>query len=232
MKIDIAIASTTHIDKQNEKMSKWALEWMAEQINEKFIPQLIEHNFDNQIWILLYWEVFELPDWEFALWTVVWIFENFSESNFYKKGENNYLSDTYEKELNIQKLINMFKRNHKTEVGKNNIAKEGDNVSSLLEKHLNSTSITPDWRIYTVKHFIASTNGLKIEIYPKDHLPAHFHVVSKERDLNARFDLKTFEYISTKYGKITTKQKKQIKSFLKNNPIVVKKLNLEYKRLK
>jgi len=56
--------------------------------------------------------------------------------------------------------------------------------------------------------------------------------VSKERDLNARFDLKTFEYISTKYGKITTKQKKQIKSFLKNNPIVVKKLNLEYKRLK
>ena len=46
MKYITGIASTTHIDRQNECMAKSALDDMAIQIREKFIPQLEEHNPD------------------------------------------------------------------------------------------------------------------------------------------------------------------------------------------
>jgi len=230
MKIEIWIASTTHIDRQNEKMSKECLEWMARQINTKYIPQLIEHDFERQVWIILYWEVFLLPDWEFALWIVIWIFEDENEKNLYKNYEKNLVHSKYKKNFNKELLINSFLSNH---IDENISIKNQDeyNIALLLEQYLNKTSITSDWKVYFVKHFIAETNNLKIEVYPKDHYPQHFHVRSKERDLNARFNLETFEYISTKNWKITDKQKRQIKNFLETNPKIVEKLKTEYFRL-
>jgi hypothetical protein len=41
--------STTHIDKQGEKMAKSALDSMAIQVNTKYIPQLIEHDWNRQV---------------------------------------------------------------------------------------------------------------------------------------------------------------------------------------
>ncbi len=234
MKIEIWIASTTHIDRQNEKMSKECLEWMAEQINSKYIPQLIEHNFDNQVWVLLYWEVFWLPDWEFALWVVFWIFESEKDENIYKNYEKNLVFSEYKKHFNKEKLIKLFLFN-KIDTEESNIENIDnsnlDNIALLLEKYFNKTNVTLDWKVYFVKHFIAETNNLKIEIYPKDHFPEHFHIRSKDRKLNARFDLNTYEYISTKNWKITDKQIKQIKSFLENNPKIAELLKTEYIRL-
>lgn len=234
MIIQTWIASTTHLDRQNQKMSKEALEWMAEQINFKFIPQLIEHDFENQIWVLLYWEVFLLPDWEFWLWVVIWIFQNIEDKNIFKNYENNNVSNIYKKYFNVDEFVKLFLENKNRE---DNIQIEKDtdndelNFANLLEKHLNSTSVTPSGDIYIIKRFVASTNWLKIEVYPKDHFPPHFHVVSKERDLNARFDLDSFDYISTKNWKITDKQKRQIKNFLETNPKIVEKLKNTYIRL-
>ena len=231
MKIRIWIASTTHIDRQSQKMSKWCLEWMAEQINSKYIPQLVEHNFDNQIWINLYWEVFILPDWEFALWVVIWIFENDEERVPYLNYEKNLVFLEYRRYFKIDKLVDVFlskKLESKLDI---DIDVDWENdVAFLLEKFLNSTSVSPNWEVYNIKHFIAETNNLKIEVYPKDHYPPHFHVRSKDRKLNARFHLETFDYISTKSWKITDKQIKQIKKFLQNTPRVVEKLKWEYYR--
>ncbi len=58
MKITIGIASTTHIDRHNERMAKSALDGMAVQIKERFIPQLIEHDLNQHIGVGLYGEVF------------------------------------------------------------------------------------------------------------------------------------------------------------------------------
>jgi len=44
MKITTFIASTTHIDRNNDKMTKECLESMAEQINSKFLPLDVNHS--------------------------------------------------------------------------------------------------------------------------------------------------------------------------------------------
>ena len=79
MKITTGIASTTHIDRHNERMAKSAIDGMAEQIKERFIPQLIEHDPKQHIGVVLYGEVFLLKDGEFALGIVSGIFENNEE---------------------------------------------------------------------------------------------------------------------------------------------------------
>jgi len=58
MKIITGIASTAHIDRHNERMAKSALDSMATQIKEKFIPQLIEHDPNQHVGVILYGEFF------------------------------------------------------------------------------------------------------------------------------------------------------------------------------
>ncbi len=226
MKITIGIASTTHVDKHYEKMSKEALEDMAKQINKKYIPQLENHDFNKQIGVALYAEVFELHDGECALGHVSGIFENTRERDLYKIGDENKVWKKYKIFLDIEKL---YKRN-KNNKSKNITIEKDLNIADLLAIHLDSTKILPNGEVYKVKRFIASTGDLTIEVYPGDH-DRHFHVISKQRKINARFDLDTLEFINNKTGVIRQNEIKKIINFFQDHPQILIKLKNEHKRL-
>lgn len=232
MIIYTGIASTTHIDLQRQRMAKSALEGMALQINTKYIPLLIEHDRNKDIWVNLYWEVFQLDDWEFALWIVQWVFENDKDRTHFQFGYDNISALHYSKHLNIDELKYKDKLiiKNKNKLTTDNEIKGKNNLVDLLEKFLDQTNITPDGKVCNVKHFIASSGGLRIEIYSNDHNPPHFHVVSKQRKINARFHLYTLEYINSKVWKISEKDKKKIKYFLESNRSYVNKLHNFYEK--
>jgi hypothetical protein len=105
------------------------------------------------------------------------------------------------------------------------------NIAKVLEKYLDKTSIWKDGRVYITKAFIDKYKDLEFHIYPKDHFPPHFHVISKQRNIDARFHIESFELISEKRGKISNSDIKKVKSFFKMFKQAREKLNKEYKRL-
>jgi len=193
MKIITSIASTTHIDRHNERMAKSALNNMAEQIKERFIPQLVEHDPNQHIGEILYGEVFQLKDGEYALGVVLGIFENNKEKETFKTGQPNNVWQDYKKYLDIDELLKLNEQNHR---------------------------------------FIASTGDLRIVVYPKDHSPQHFHVISKQRKIDARFDIATLNLINAKQGSIQEKDIKKIQNFFKTFPDCLKKLRNEHARMR
>jgi hypothetical protein len=60
------------------------------------------------------------------------------------------------------------------------------------------------------KERVAKIDDLEIIIYTNDHNPPHFHVMTKERNVDAKFSIETGEYLS---GEIDAKNKKRIKAF-------------------
>jgi len=228
MKIITGIASTTHIDRHNERMAKSALDSMAKQIKERFIPQLIEHDPNQHIGVVLYGEVFRLKDGEYALGIVSGIFENDQEKKRHKSGSANNVWQNYEKYLDINELVKINEQNR--QVTKINNSKQS-NVADLLETHLDSTQVLPDGTVYKIKRFIAATGDLKIEVYPKDHKPKHFHVISKQRKINARFDIDTLAHINNKQGSISFGDIKKIQNFFKTHPRQLEFLKNEHASL-
>lgn len=238
MKILTGIGSTTHIDRHNERMTKGALDSMVEQIKGKYIPQLIEHDWDRHVGVVLYGEVFPLPDGEHALGIVVGLFENDEEKGNFKSGQSNKVWKNYKKYLQIDELIQLSEKNNN---GKNeaqdlsNNGKAKPSIADLLEKHIDSTQVLPDGTVYKIKRFIAATRDLRIEVYPKDHYkdhyPAHFHVISKQRNINARFNIETLELINNKKGEIKGNDVKIIQSFFKTHPMILEELKNKYSRL-
>jgi hypothetical protein len=229
MKIITGIASTTHIDRHNDQMAKSALDSMAKQIKERFIPQLVEHDPNQHIGVILYGEVFQLKDGEYALGVVSGIFENNEEKEIFKTGQPNNIWQDYKKYLDIDTLLKLNEHNHQTK--QINSSQKGLNIADLLETHLDSTQVLPDGTVYKTKRFIASTGDLRIEVYPKDHNPPHFHVISKQRGIDARFDIETLNLINTKQGTIRENDVRKIQNFFKIYPKCLEKLRSEYYRL-
>lgn len=228
MKIGIGIASTTHIDRHNERMAKSALDGMADQIKGKYIPQLVEHDWNRHVGVLLYGEVFQLKDGEYALGVVAGLFENEDEKNKFKSGQPNKVWQNYKHYLNTEELIGLSNRKEPDLVSQNRIPV---NVADLLETHLDSTQVLPDGRVYKIKRFIAATGDLRIEVYPKDHEPSHFHVISKQRGINARFDIHTLELVNMKEGKIKKDDIKKIQDFFRISPTLLNRLRNEHSRM-
>lgn len=229
MKIGIGIASTTHIDRHNERMAKSALDGMADQIKEKYIPQLVEHDWNRHVGVLLYGEVFQLKDGEYALGVVTGLFENEGEKNEFRSGQPNKVWQNYKHYLNIEELIGLSDLKKPDLVSQNRIPV---NIADLLETHLDSTQVLPDGRVYKIKRFVAATGDLRIEVYPKDHEPSHFHVISKQRGINARFDIHTLELVSMKEGRIKKDDIKKIQDFFRTSPTFLNRLRNEHGRMK
>lgn len=76
---------------------------------------------------------------------------------------------------------------------------------------LQNTVVTEYGQVYEIKKLAGKINNLKIHIYPKDHNPPHFHVLTD--NINASFDIKTGELIK---GTIDPKDQKRIKYFYNN----------------
>jgi hypothetical protein len=229
MKITIGIASTTHLDRHNERMAKSALEDMARQIKEKYKPQLVEHDWNKHVGVILYGEVFQLEDGEYALGIVSSLFENENERQSFKTGQANKVWQDYKKYLKTDELTLLA--NEKSLESKVVVNTRDKNIAELLETHLDSTKFMPNGIVYKIKRYIAATGDLRIEIYPKDHYPPHFHIISKQRGINARFSIETLDLISTKEGKIKESDVRKIKNFLLMSPDVLDKLRSEYRRL-
>lgn len=228
MKIVYGIGSTTHLDRHNERMAKSALDGMADQIKEKYISQLIEHDWNRHMGVVLYGEVFRLKDGEYALGIVTGLFENEDERNEFKTGQPNKVWQNYKHYLNIEELIRLSDRKKPDLANRN---RTSVNIADLLETHLDSTQVLPDGRVYKVKRYIAATGDLRIEVYPKDHQPSHFHVISKQRAINARFDIHTLELVSMKEGKIKKDDIKKIQDFFRTSPTLLNRLRNEYSRM-
>ncbi len=201
------IASTTHIDRHRERMSVEALEGMASKVNREYIPYLIEHDFNRQIGVLLSAKVEKMDD-EYALLVVTGIFETEEEFDLYPNGAKNEVWREYMEYLNFVPESGV--RTEEVETPQT--------LEQKLETYLDSTKVLPDGTIYRIKHFVTSVNDLEVHVWPKDHDPAHFHVISKQRNFDARFDLNTLEFLSNKSGRAKKKDVKKIQSFFKNRP--------------
>lgn len=72
-----------------------------------------------------------------------------------------------------------------------------------LQKHLKYPNLGNKERVETI-------NDLQVIIYSNDHNPPHFHVISKNRGINAKFTIENCELIS---GKISSSDRKRIRAF-------------------
>lgn len=102
--------------------------------------------------------------------------------------------------------------------------------ADLLENWLDSTSFLPDGRVYKIKGFVERVKDLKVYVYAGDHEPPHFHVVSTQRKIDAKFHLYSRELIADKSNRITTKDIKKIKALFEVKG-VEKMLLDEYKKM-
>lgn len=76
-----------------------------------------------------------------------------------------------------------------------------DDVS--LEKHLAEVNTATKERVVTL-------DDLQVIIYLNDHIPPHFHVKTKNLDIDAKFSIEKCELLS---GTISAKDLKKIKAF-------------------
>jgi hypothetical protein len=156
--------------------------------------------------------------------------ENSEEKEAFKTGQPNNVWESYKKYLDINELLQLHENNCK----KNellNSKKPEFNIADLLEEYLDSTAIWIDGSVYRTKRYIASTGDLQIHVYPKDHAPDHFHVISKQRRIDARFKIEPLELVHAKQGNIEEKDIKKIISFFEEYPNVLEKLKSEHMRM-
>jgi hypothetical protein len=60
------------------------------------------------------------------------------------------------------------------------------------------------------KERVATVKNMQIIIYSNDHNPPHFHVISKDKSIDAKFTIADCSYMS---GEIGTKDVKRIQAF-------------------
>jgi hypothetical protein len=232
VRIVTGIASTTHVDAHHERFAKEALDGAAEQIRSRLIPFLIEHDFNRQIGVLLYGRVEPLEDGEFGLFIVAGIFENEEEKRRYAAGAPNTVWQDYTHHLEGASKEIAPQRARRNDPARPAIARDDpDSIATLLELHLDSTSIWIDGSVYKIKHLIASTGDLSIHVYPKDHAPPHFHVISKQRGIDASFYLETLEPVNPAKSSISPRDVKKIKNFFQLHADKLKKLRDEHARM-
>jgi Domain of unknown function (DUF4160) len=65
-----------------------------------------------------------------------------------------------------------------------------------------------------IKERIKKIDDLEVIIYTNDHNPPHFHIKTKDRNIDAKFLIETGDYMS---GEIDSKKLKVIKAFY-NSP--------------
>ncbi len=226
MEIVIGIASTTHLDRHFERVSKECLEDNARQINERFIKSTLNHDPAQGIGVILAGKVLPMSDGEWALAIVGGLWER-EEDLQYKWGEENTVYEQYLPLLDELPLP-LVARGTNVE----DTIKKPQNLADYLEIHLDSTAVWPDGRVLKTKRWIASAGDLQIHIYPHDHDPPHFHVISKQRGIDGRFSIHTLELINDKRGHISPNDVKKIKYFFELRPDMLTLLREEYERLK
>jgi hypothetical protein len=87
-------------------------------------------------------------------------------------------------------------------------------LESLLQNYMELTESEIDLLLQQPniksKERLATIKNLKVIIYSNDHNPPHFHVISKDYSINAKFLIENGELLS---GEMKSKDLKRIKAF-------------------
>ena len=214
MKTLSAIASTTHIDRRGTRFAKTALDGMIKNIADRYLPYTKDHDPNQLLGVVLYGKVFQLNDGEFALGVVVGEYENIDDLKEYTAGTENTKFDSFKTELDIDGLRLTQSVHALIPDPIKPIEQSKLSMAELLALHLDYTRVNDDGQVYEIRQYVTKTDGLEIHVYPKDHqYQEHYHVISKQRGINARFDTKSHQLISTKSGRISQKDVKKIRVF-------------------
>lgn len=207
MKIQTGIVSTTHVDAFGDKMTKGALDGIAEQINSKYIPQLIDHDWNQHVGVNLYAEVFQLDDTNYAFGVVIGFFENESEKTEFTSGAPNIRSNDFQKYFDLKELQMLSANNEKTPQNENKLHIPNNNELKRILFRINSYSIMPDGTIYQIKELVDKWNGLKLYMYKEpNHKRPHIHVYRAE--ISASYALDNGEQLAG--GKFKKKDEQHI----------------------
>ncbi|RYH67249.1 MAG: DUF4160 domain-containing protein [Alcaligenaceae bacterium] len=225
----IGIASTTHRDLHGQRMSRQSLDAAVEAIKANYIPYRYDHRVDiPPVGAIVSARTFDLPDGERALGVVVVFYTNFGSRVSFKAGHKNLNFDDYAHLVNIPELV----LEHDLRVLE---LSKHTNQAMLPVEALNafmaSHTILDDGSLFVTKHRVLTVYNYSIEVYPKDHRPAHFHVISKKKNSNARFRLDNFKQYQMKQGTMSNKECELITVFFKSNPEYAEMLRNEAVRL-
>jgi hypothetical protein len=100
-------------------------------------------------------------------------------------------------------------------------------LTPILEEYINinfdfieKSLIDPS---FVQKELVEKVRNMKIIIYSNDHEPPHFHVLSNDHTINAKFSILTCELIS---GNITSKDQKRVQAFFNSvkTQLIMKKI--------
>lgn len=221
----IAISSTSHRDSHGEIVSPQAIKGIVSQINKSCLPFLINHNQSRDTpGALVAAKSFIMPDGETALGVLIIFYTSFASRISFQVGNKNHNWSDYVHLIDPDALLKAHDK--KLETHKDVVLP----VPLRLQAYLSSHTLNQDGIIRTTKHLIGETHDLKIVVRSRDHLPAHFHVLSKQRGINARFSVDSLEYLDTKNGTISSSDKKLVKNFFKTNPDALEQLKERSKK--
>ncbi|HVW23330.1 MAG TPA: DUF4160 domain-containing protein [Candidatus Saccharimonadales bacterium] len=220
------IASTTHKDLHGMRMARQALEGFEKSIRKKYYP--LQYNHDDsgaKIGVIVSAKLFVMPDGETALAALVIKHSDKEIAQRFPSGGNNSVF------MNFQELIDVNALMIAHDIKMEGYVEVEQSLEEKLESFMQSHIVMPDGQIRTNKYLVTKIKEFRVEIYPKDHRPAHFHLISKKRNIDARFSIETLNKISVKQGKISSGDERLVKLFFKTHPDELTKLKKEAKRL-
>lgn len=222
----LMIASTTHKDLHGMRMAKQALEGFEKSISKKYYP--LQYNHDDsgaKVGVIVTAKLFEMPDGETALAALVIKHSNAEIAGRFPSGGDNLVFRDFQELIDVKALMVAH------DIKMKGYVEVEQSLDEKLESFMQSHIVMPNGQIRTNKYLIAKINKFRVEIYPKDHRPAHFHLISKKRNIDVRFNIETLDKISEKQGKISGGDEKLVKLFFKTHPDELTKLRKEAKRL-
>jgi len=89
-----------------------------------------------------------------------------------------------------------------------------EQILHLLNKYIYQTKVSEEGIVYFLKEQLGQDCELKFEMYTNEHNPPHFHVKSKNGEINASFLLSDCSLL---HGEINPSQYKRIKFFYVEN---------------
>lgn len=89
----------------------------------------------------------------------------------------------------------------------------------VLANFLDNKDFTPDGKLFSRKVRVARSEDLVVNVYPHDHDPPHFHVISKQRGISALFSIPDVELLEVRAGRLTSSDRKKIQYLFRQSPL-------------
>jgi hypothetical protein len=223
----IVIASTTHKDLHGMRMAKQVLDGFEQAVRQKYYPLQFNHDDDApRLGVMVSAKVFTLPDGETALGAAIIKHSSPELAALYPAGAANTVFDKFLPAVDIQALLigHQIKMMRYVEV---KLTLE-DQLEAFFQSHI----VGPDGQIRTNKHLVTNIGSFQVVVWPEDHRPAHFHLISKPRNIDVSFTIHPVERLKDNIGKISNKQIKLVKLFFSTHPDELLKLHQAAVRLK